>query len=740
MKHTTTLAAFMLLAVTLNAQMRVKKHNTTTFRKEEKAAPAILNSHSSVKAQSHPEYGVLPYNAQCKECVELIDKRTVDSRFFMDPMNVGHTYSQKSYLPLHYKRDSADVWRTIDPRLKPVGNGVYVADRQPVISKLNLAAKSTSLIVDGQAIEFNKGLTMYFFDDNSMYTRRQPANYSNHTVGEEGLTVKDVWPGIEMEQLFTEGQIKTNYIIAAPLQLPVSHGWMVIEDHLTLPVGYTIHEEQPTYHTAEGYYRGNYEIRNATGEKVFAYDKPVYLDANVLGMPGVYNLLQTGNDYTLQMLIPVEWLAKPDNRYPLLIDPVVLGRTKIGDYVQTGLPSASMGFTSMALGSCDYSMIVTVPGNSEVTNAFVEMEYSLTYDNTCGAPPLPPPFCTFSQVNMEVMSNDCNTTTGALSCSPSQPPFTGTCTTDSNLVPGANAILINSFVPNYLSCIQPQCPDYHLSFTLKNRDSICGDHCGYLCARGNMWRMTVEAVTVKDATITIDKRLGCPGENFTVTGTASGGVPPYCFVYTTDGGVTSDTTCNASWVINPQNNVTISCYVLDGCGNGAVTNDTSIVIYPRPVITLVDSVLSVSANLQGIQWYLNGDPIGGANSSTYTPTQPGQYTVTATDGFSCTSTSDIYYYLVSGIGNIADGGKLAIIPNPSDGNFTIRCDAVNAADRVELRITDVSGKLVDTRNNIQFTGGHTYIYRPDVKLVNGSYYVEIASGGKIYRERMMVVK
>lgn len=317
MKALATLCLWLTVSASLLAQMHVKKFNTTDFRKDERVVTPLLKSQSSATAQEHPEYGILPYNAQCTACVELIDKRTIDSRFYIDPADVGHTYSQQSYFPMHYKQSPGDIWRTIDPRLRPTGNGVYVADRQPVPAKLDLNRKSTSLTEKGVELEFNKGLTMYFFDDNILYTQRQPGNYSNYTVGEEGMSVKEIWPGIEMEQLFTAGQVKTNYMIAAPLQLPVSKGWMVIEDHFTLPAGFTITEEQHIYHTAEGYYRGNYEIRNAKGEVQFTYEKPVYLDANVLGMPGVYNLLQNGNDYTLQMLIPVEWLAKPDNRYPL---------------------------------------------------------------------------------------------------------------------------------------------------------------------------------------------------------------------------------------------------------------------------------------------------------------------------------------------------------------------------------------------------------------------------------------
>jgi gliding motility-associated-like protein len=566
-----------------SSQMHVKKPNFTNFRTDKKENTELLDKESSKAAKAHPEYGVTPYNAQCQGCVELIDKRTINSRQFIDAYDNGHTYSQQSYFPLHYKKSADDIWRTIDQRLRPTSTpGVYEAADQPVPTKCNLNTKSTSLTVKGVEFEFNKNLSMYFFDDNTLYTQREQGNYQNYAVGEEGLRVTNIFAGIDMEQIFRVGEIKTNFVIPAPLQLPLTKGWMVIEDHFTLPEGYKFEETKTGTHLQEGnYYRGDYVVTNPQGEVLFTYEKPVYVDGKAFGMHGVYNLLKSGNDYTLQILIPVEWLNKKDHTYPLLIDPIVSGSTKIGDFTQTGLPSASMGFTSMALGACPYTMNVQVPGKSQLTNAYVDVEYSLTYDNMCGTPPLPPPFCTFSQVTMEVQCDDCNTTTGQLSCNPASPPYTGTCTTDSNLVPGARALLINNFVPNYLACYPPQCPDYVIGFTLLNRDSICGDQCGYLCARGNMWRMTIEACRV-EGYITQDKIQVCADEPVTFTAIPSCGVPPYHYVWSATN--MPDTTIYGSpnFVVRPDNNTIVSCVVIDTCGEIAATNDLTVTVIPTP--------------------------------------------------------------------------------------------------------------------------------------------------------------
>lgn len=295
----------------------------------------------------------------------------------------------------------------------------------------------------------------------------------------------------------------------------------------------------------------------------------------------MYQLLKDGKNYTLKMLVPVEWLNRADNTYPITIDPTVSGFTKIGDFTNVGL-SAQMGFTTLALGSCNYNMNVSVPGKSELTEVYVDLEYTLTFDNTCGTPPLPPPFCTFSQVTMEVRSDDCGTTTGLLACNPALPPFTGTCTTNPILVPGASAVHVTNFVPNYLNCYAPQCPDYDIPLTLLNRDSICGDVCGYLCARGNMWQTTIEACRV-EGNIIQDKTQVCAGEPVVFTAQPNCGVPPYHYMWTQDGGNTYDTIFGTpNFTANPVADIIMGCVIVDACGEIAITNDLSVTVVPSP--------------------------------------------------------------------------------------------------------------------------------------------------------------
>ena len=242
--------------------MQPKAPNYTTFNKPVKQSAAILEKLSSADAKKHVEYGTIPYNAPCINCAELLDKRTQGSRLFIDVNNEAHTYSQQSYFPLHYKANNNDAWRTIDPLLQSMGNNVYAAPNQPIPTKCDLNNKSTSLVLGGFEFEFSKDLTLYFYTENAA-SSWHAASYHQRTIGSEGLKVKNVWeglPGMDMVQQFSIGEIKTSYIINTPIDLPFTDGYMVIEDHFSLPDGYTFEQEKPNTNS-DGQYAGNYLLK-----------------------------------------------------------------------------------------------------------------------------------------------------------------------------------------------------------------------------------------------------------------------------------------------------------------------------------------------------------------------------------------------------------------------------------------------------------------------------------------------
>lgn len=741
--------------------MHVKQYNYTNFINDKKVVTPTLEKLSSQQARQHPEYGILPYNAQCAECTELIDKRTEYTRFYVDPTTPGHTYSQTSHFPLHYKSSANDVWHTIDKRLMPVAGkpGVFAAPNQPIPTGCDINNRLTSLSVNGFEFKFNHNPTMYFVDEGIASTATLPANFNNYTAGNEGIEIKNVWDGIKMQETFSTGLIKASYIIDAPLQLPISKGYMVIEDHFTLPQGYTITEDGGDRVDGK-YYRGNYSIRNEKGEALIEYSMPIYIDAIAVGMYGMYSLKQEGTNYTLSMFVPINWLTRKENVYPIVIDPSVSGTVQIGNFTSSGNASAALAFTTMSLGSCDYHMVDTVPGKSTLTDAYVDLEYKLTYRNDCGSPPLSAPFCTFSQVSMEVQLDECNTTTGLLACNPAQAPYTGTCTTDPVLVPGAGRIHINNFNPNYLTCIAPQCPDYILHFTLKDRDSICGDVCDYLCAEGTIWMMTVEGCQLT-GNITQDKTQVCAGQPVTFTAHPSCGVPPFHYVWTSDGGNTLDTIySSATYTIYPQTigQVTTACIIIDACGIEATTNflDVNVIASPSadagPDVTLCSggtATIGGNPTTNGsstIQWTGENATAQGylsaANIPNPTITVPNGtidtffYAVRTSNG-TCFRTDTMYVYSIAttaivnaGLDDtICAGGVVNLGGSPTaPTGSTVSWSSTDATALTWLNSTSATNPIATVPANT--TGLYYYIASAAVAGCTGTDTVIITSLGK----------
>lgn len=726
--------------------MQMKNINFSSFVKTEKHVTSTLNQLSSNTAKQHPEYGILPYNAQCNTCVEIIDKRTETTRFYVDADKKGITYSQSSYFPLHYKVGPNQIWKTIDPRLSPDVSiaGLYSAPNQPVPTYFNTNTKSTTLGLPGFMFEYNQNVSMYFVDSDIVSTASTPVNYANLTVGSGGAYARNAWPGIDMQHQYGKGEIETNYIITSPQQLPSAKGWLVFEDHFTLPDGYSIAPQTADSIHKNGLITDNLLIKNADRNVLAIIEKPVYVDSRAFGMHGFYEIINDYNNYTLRTLVPASWLTDASNTYPLFIDPRVSGVSKLGNFSYTNLSSASLGFTSENLGTCNTGVAVTVPGKSRLIDALVDLEYQLTFDNSCGSPPLPAPFCTASQATEEVVSNECATTSGRLGCASyisSQNGFyitTGTCTTDPNLVANAHSISLIGIDSNFLSCVAPQCPDYDLHFTLKNRDSICGDVCGYLCARSNIFQMTVEAETI-EGTFNMDTTPVCPGTPVTATAFPKYGVPPYHFQWSTNGGSTYQSAIygNPNFTFSPQQSTMIVCKFFDSCNiEYDVPNYLIINTIPTSTITQMGDTL-ISPYADGNQWYFNDSLLPGDTLQQHIATQTGTYYFKSIYD-SCESYS--VFINLSGIVDIRDDRyQLSIIPNPSKGDFVVRLtSAENAA--ITLKLLDATGRLIEVRNESVIQGVNNYSLNAHQKLASGVYWVELNTGKTALKQKVLITE
>lgn len=540
--------------------MKVKSFNFHTFHQEVKEVSKDLVALTSAELQQHPEFGVLPYNAQCNNCEELLQKRTEYERYFIAKNSKGkHFFAQKSLTPLHYKNHKNE-WITIDWRLHNKGNPIYAATHQPFPTSYNANTFETTIKVSGFNFTYNKNISRFFINQNGEKIDELQPDYSQRSIGNEGVLVSNAFPQINIEHIYKQQGIKTNYVLQQMPVIPDGVTHLVFENQIELPEGYTMIQEEE--HLA---------IINQQKQHIITLEQPVFYDGYSYGMMGNYHLIQEGNTYAIQIRVPVSLLQDKKIHYPLTIDPfVTAGPDGIGEFsvpFPATFNSANMGFTFGANGTCDYSITFVGLGTTNLINTYLDVEYENKF-NPCN-PNANPVYCEFTDVSMEVIG-PCNTSTGQLVCNPAQPPFNGTCTTDPLKVPGAGAILI----PNFLNCIEAQCPDYSLTFTIKNREFKCSDNCSRNCATGHYFAITLEGRTLEQLVTISDDNI-CAGESVNVISLPRFGVPPYTYAWNPTGQTDSII------AVNPETSTIYACIVTDACGNTA-EDDTIINVLPSP--------------------------------------------------------------------------------------------------------------------------------------------------------------
>jgi hypothetical protein len=135
----------------------------------------------------------------------------------------------------------------------------------------------------------------------------------------------------------------------------------------------------------------------------------------------------------------------------------------------------------------------------------------------------------------------------------------------------------------------------------------------------------------------------CPGQSATLT--ATGGVS-YAWSPATGLSATTGSTVTASPAAS-------TLYTLTGTGANGCTNTASAAVTVNALPTATITPATTTTFCQGgsvvlnantgagltYQWRLNGNPISGATSSSYTANASGSYTVVVTNASSCTSTS-----------------------------------------------------------------------------------------------------
>ncbi len=157
----------------------------------------------------------------------------------------------------------------------------------------------------------------------------------------------------------------------------------------------------------------------------------------------------------------------------------------------------------------------------------------------------------------------------------------------------------------------------------------------------------------------------------------------------------------------------------------------------KPVITRQDTLLQSSIS-SGNQWYFNDSLIVGATAQTYRPTQSGNYKVGVTLPTGCVTFSDIYRYALVPLHPDNSDIGLSVFPVPATTKVNVAFKSKTDGS-LTLSLVNNAGQTVYSQKQTVTTGDFSTII--DItKQITGTYVLQVSMGGKVYGQKLLIVK
>lgn len=609
-------------------QMQVKKNDYTTFDLKNKIVSQELLDNTPANFYNHPDFGILPVSAP-KNCFELLQRRTIDSRFYYEN-NAGkkHYYIEKANGPINYYDKHGDL-RAIDFFLHPsITPGIFEADAQPLPTKIDFINNYTSITIKDFEFRFNQNLKLL----NSNASSAQPS-FGNYSVGRDGAYIKNMWEGIDGEISFTKGAIKTNFNLLNKSLINPNAPYLIIEDFIPVPKTYYFVEDTEHGHRLkDGSWQGDLILKNEFGLNILRFEKPVILDQNKIHehpqeqIDAIsYEMERTDNGYYMRIKIKTDWLLNEERIYPVIIDPTLIGEAA---YMGGDIGFEFDNICWSEADYCDYSLDVVVPGKTTLTAAYFDGTY---YSQILGCGGFD---CLMKQAAFRILGvcDDSPSPFGFWTCLPPVGDTAGTC----------YGIDLDMF--NTIACTPPQCADYLFTFEMRTYHCSCTKPpCSITChfMPVGSWVITIEGKTVEENPIESDlfpDFVICEGDTIDLFASGQWGVPPYVYEWL-PGGIYADTN-----YVHPTTTTTYTSIIHDICDMTDTVSQT-VTVNPMPVINAgpfegcYQTTLSVPAGYTSYIWTTEDDSVIATNTSSVIVDSSGMYYVTVIDGNGCEGTS-----------------------------------------------------------------------------------------------------
>lgn len=710
----------------IGQEMNSFEGNYSSFRDRSPKITEELLLATPVEYQSHPEFGVLPYDAPCENCFELIHERTDSTRKYLINHTNGNQFATQKALGILNFKGSDNLYYEFNKKLTQKASELFVSDNKHVISTFDLANNRTKLSTeDNDDIKFNQ-IELVFHSAQNTIQSFGTANWSNYTVGEDGIRIIDAWPHIDIEMINTFYGIKTNYIIKENLQL--GDGDLLFIDQFDLPNNFELTFADPINNL------GDVLILDGNGQSAFEISEAYGMDATSSKEHlTFFNYIIDENKLGVE--VSSTFLNNEQLVYPLIIDPNVSSTNTLAQASITGSRyNASCNFTN----SCDYILNVPSPVNATINNVTFSMSY-----NAYGA-------CWLLDGAMRIAYNGC--------LSPSAAGFYWYC----NAIGGGNCNGANiSIYSDIASCIPaPACGPFNMPFTMQFFRSCYGSGgCSNNCIQASTpFSVTVFGTNLQTLGNTATGNGSQTISPITCSGTTNlnpapnNGVPGYTYSWST--GATTPTTTVPSYGSSP-----VTCTVTDACGVSRLA--TFIIICPLGIEYKYISANKKANRTVEIEWetieennndfftlFKSYDGISFEAIAVVSSKGVGDFNYSVIDPNS--SLSEVLYYKLM---NTSLNGEsetstvfkvdfsdsetdLAIVPNPTSGMFHLKYN-VPYTGIYTIDLADALGKIISS-SEAELKIGNVYLPYDLRNYPKGIYTVSIRNKTNTVKQRVVI--
>ncbi len=699
---------------------------------------------TDLSSQGHPDFGTLPFDAPQKNVVEVISKRTVDERFYIDINEPQFFYIQKSGVPINFYRNNYLV--AIDPTLQQQSPGVFSAPNQPYPTSLDFNAAKTVLNCQNYFVENNKYTLSIINSANAVTT--YTSNWSNYVVGNNGAYVTDVFPGIDMKLIFDRSKVKCNFILKTPI---ANRKKIILTDHLNLSNGLSLIQQS-------GFpgqlFIDDISVVDLNSTQQFLIKKANSYDASGITSNMTFNNYKIiGND--IELHVDSVFLSMPGIVYPVTIDPTF---TAVGPIAA---PANTIG-SDINPAFCSQNLTVVFPGGS------TPWDFSSTWQTASGLCCSILGNCTNAFPLVDIISS-CGGVT------PLGAGFFWQCTPGCN-TPGTWGPTIpfnSSGCQGMVQCYPASCSAQNFNFTFHlRRGNACpttgGCNCTYAtntCVRLNNWSVTLQGRSAETLANTVTgngtttQAATCFG-SVTMNPGAAYGVGPYTYLWAPGGQTTPTKTFSPT---APGNNV-FTCNVTDACGTVRVATFTITNNCVLP-IELTDFTASYNGEYASVNWttateknteyftiekstngvdYILLQKVAGAVNSTSTkkysvndldPNKKGinyyrlkQFDIGGTEKYSKIITLDI----------IEESMEVKLIPNPAANDVDIELSNKFIGKTINIELYDITGKKFILKQDIKITSENRTTHLNLSDLPQGSYFINVITDDfTIYKNKLI---